>query len=94
METEKIIEEILKKTQAKKKLEFSKLVIIFVGIFCMATWAVAVISWFMWQQFPHEIVQYTGWFAGTAIAYMCKTAYENKPKIEKGGQNDTRTINY
>ena len=79
--TKSEIKELLKSTtQPKRKTEFSKWVIVFVGAFCTATWVVAVISWFMWRDFPHEIVQYTGWFAGTLIAYMLKSGYENATK--------------
>ena len=67
-----------------KKTEFSKCILIFAACICAATWVIAAVSWLMWRDFPTEMVQYTGWFFGAVAAYMGKTAYENKPKIESG----------
>ena len=67
----------------KKKLEFSKCLMVFAVILCAGTWVVAAVSWLIWRVFPAELVQYTAWFFGALIAYMLKSAYENKPKIDK-----------
>lgn len=67
--------------QPKRKTEFSKLIIALGFIFCIGTWIVAVVSWFLWREFPSELTQYTIWYFGTVIAYMIKSGYENKAKI-------------
>ena len=71
-------------TSHKPKLEFSKWLMLFAVILCAGTWVVAAASWVLLGEFPAELVQYTAWFFGALIAYMGKSAYENKPKILKG----------
>ena len=70
--------------QHKPKTEFSKGLIKFLCTLCGGTWVVATVSWFMWREFPHELVQYTSWFFGAVIAYYAKSCYENRAKIDKG----------
>ena len=72
----------------KKGMEFSKWLMIFAALLCGGTWVVAAVSWLLWREFPYELVQYTGWFFGAVIAYMVKSGYENKPKIQRGGGGD------
>jgi len=68
----------------KKKVEFSKKLIlgasIFVGLFCI----VSVASWFIIGDWPREIAEFFIWpFIGIA-SYNAKTAFENRAKIQKG----------
>ena len=72
----------------KKKMEFSKWLMLFAVILCAGTWTIAAISWLLWREFPAELVQYTAWFFGATIAYMLKSGYENKAKIQKGDGED------
>ena len=65
----------------KRKIEFSKLLMIFAVLLCGGTWIVATTAWILWREFPTELVEYTGWFLGAIIAYMFKSGYENKSKI-------------
>ena len=68
----------------KKGMEFSKWLMLFAVLLCAGTWTVAAVSWILWREFPADLVQYTAWFFGALIAYMVKSGYENKSKIEKG----------
>ena len=72
----------IKRGRRKRGMEFSKCILIFAAVICAGTWIVTAVSWFLWRDFPYELVRYTGWFFGAVAAYMGKTAYENKPKIE------------
>ena len=74
----------------KTGMEFSKWLMLFAVVLCGGTWIVAAIAWLMWREFPSELVQYTGWFFGAVIAYMFKSGYENKSKIERGWDGDTK----
>ena len=65
----------------RKKLEFSKCILIFASIVCAGAWFAAAMSWFIWREFPAELVQHTGWFFGAIAAYMGKSGYENREKI-------------
>jgi len=73
-----------KRKVRRKGMEFSKWLLIIVGIPCAGTWIVAAVSWILWREFPLELVEYTRWFFGAIIAYMLKSGYENRPKIQKG----------
>jgi len=69
----------------KKGTEFSKKLMIFASVMYGATWVVAVISWFALGETPRELISYTTWLYGAALAtYSGKSAYENKPKIARG----------
>jgi len=74
----------VRRSPPRKKMEFSKWLMLFAVILCGGTWIVAAVSWVLWREFPAELVQYTAWFFGALIAYMLKSGYENKPKIQKG----------
>jgi hypothetical protein len=67
----------------RKGLEFSKWLMVFAVVICGGTWVVAAASWLMWREYPAELVQFTTWFFGALIAYMLKSGYENKSKIER-----------
>lgn len=84
--TELVTHNLRNATEDKpKKREFSKTLMLFASVLVAATWIAAAASWFMWQEFPYELVRYTTWFYGTAIAfYMGKSGYENREKIKKG----------
>lgn len=67
----------------KKAMEFSKKIMIFASVTYAATWLIAVISWFRMQLLPDELMKYSTFLYGVALAvYGGKSAYENKPKIE------------
>jgi len=67
------------------RTEFSKKLMIYASIMYGATWVVTVISWFALGEVPRELISYTTWLYGAAIAtYSGKSAYENKPKIVRG----------
>src|SRR5215469_2045956 len=72
----------------RKKIEFSKCLMVFASTICAGTWLVSAISWFVWREFPFEAVQYTLGFFGAVAAYMGKSAYENKPKIQNQKPDD------
>ena len=66
-----------------KKLTTSKVLIYLASVFFVVTWGIAIYSWFTSTPFPIELVQYVSVFYGLAqCAYYCKSAYENKAKIE------------
>ena len=69
----------------KPKMEFSKKLIIGASFFYSFMCTVALLSWFLLGEWPREIVEHFSWpFGAAVVSYMCKTAYENKPKIQKG----------
>ena len=71
--------------QIKKKPEFSKKLIIFVSAIFATTWGVALYSWFVGREIPWQLVEIVNWlFGAVAVSYCCKSAYENKFKIENG----------
>ena len=66
-------------------LEFSKKLMVFPSAVYLATWGLAVASWLTTGEVPQELMLYTTGLFGSAFAvYGGKSAYENKPKIEKG----------
>jgi len=67
----------------RRKMEFSKCIMLFISIICGATWIAATVAWFLWREFPTELVEYTQWFFVAAAAYMVKSGYENRAKILK-----------
>ena len=71
--------------RARTRMEFSKKLMIYASVMYGATWIVAVVSWFAFGETPRELISYTTWLYGAAIAtYSGKSAYENKPKISRG----------
>ena len=66
-------------------MEFSKKLLVFASAMFMATWTVIVVTIFVDVEVPWELIETLSWVYGAAVACYCgKTAYENKPKIEKG----------
>ena len=69
--------------------EFSKKLMIFASVVYALTWVMAVISWFAIGEVPQELMLYTTGLYGSVFAvYGGKSAYENKPKIEKGRSSE------
>jgi len=69
----------------KKSMEFSKKLMILTMIIFTGTWIVAVISWFMLETFPSELVAWVSGVTGFEVVfYMHKSKIENKAKIECG----------
>ena len=67
------------------RLEFSKKLMVFASVVYSATWALAITSWLTMGEVPQELMLYTTGLFGSAFAvYGGKSAYENKPKIERG----------
>ena len=84
-----------------KKAATSKRLTWFAGIIYAATWIVVVVSWFILQEIPVELIQYSTLFCLPVFgAYYGKAAYENKYKIiesnkkptKKGAKKDEQTI--
>ena len=49
-----------------------------------ASWLIAVFSWFSMGEIPSYLLQYAHLlYGGCCVSYYCKSAYENKPKIER-----------
>ena len=73
----------------KKKMEFSKKLMVFTSVIFAATWAFAVCAWLAGGAIPWELVEFVNWLYGaTFVSYCGKSAYENKYKIETGrGEN-------
>ena len=74
----------------KRNLEFSKIIMIFISVLCGGTWLIAAVAWFLWREFPVELVEYTKWFFVAAAAYMLKSGYENHAKIKNGREGNTK----
>ena len=71
----------------KQKMEFSKKLMIFVSVIFAATWGIAVYSWIAGGEFPWQLVEFVNWLYGACfVSYCGKSAYENKCKIERGGE--------
>jgi len=78
----------------KAKMEFSKKLItgalFFIGSLCV----VSLLSWFLFDKWPKEIVEHFSWpFVAAIVSYMGKSAYENKPKIETGTNSSEEESN-
>lgn len=86
----KFIEISNKNVYIPPKMEFSKKLILWASFFYGLMCIVAILSWFLIGEWPREVIEHFSWPFGAIIAtYMCKSAYENKPKIEqiwKGGK--------
>ena len=70
------------------RIEFSKLVMIVSFILYVATWFVAVVYMFRFNEVPTDFIQWPSIVFGTeCIVYSIKAAIENKAKIltKKGG---------
>ena len=66
-------------------MEFSKKLLVFASAMYLATWTVIVVTIFIADEAPWELIETLSWVYGAAVAcYCCKTAYENKAKIEGG----------
>jgi hypothetical protein len=80
----------------KKKAQTSKALILFASVMYMLTWIVAVYSWFNSGLLPEELMRYSTYLYGVALAvYGGKAAYENKAKIETmNEQGDTGFKNH
>ena len=64
-------------------MEFSKRLIVFASIMYTATWAVIVISIFLANEPPWQLMENLSWVYGAAIVCYCgKSAYENGAKIK------------
>jgi len=71
----------------KQEMEFSKKLMIFVSLVFALTWCVAVFSWIASGELPGELLEFVNWLYGASfVSYCGKSAYENKYKIEQGGE--------
>jgi len=76
-------------TYKPSKMEFSKKLIIGFFSFCCATGLILIFIWYLTGDWPAEIIQNVLVpLAATVIGYCCKSGYENRAKIEKGGNYD------
>jgi hypothetical protein len=70
-------------------METSKTLILFASVMYVLTWVVAVYSWFTAEALPDELMKYTTYLYGTALAiYGGKSAFENKAKIESSHERE------
>ena len=83
-----IIAEVLKEMNIpKQKMEFSKKLMIFASLIFAATWGLAVYAWIVGGEIPLKLIEIVNWLYGAVfVSYCCKSAYENKCKIERGGE--------
>ena len=78
-----------KQENKPRKMEFSKKLIIFATVIFAASWLIAVFSWFSMGEIPSYLLQYAHLlYGGCCVSYYCKSAYENKPKIERRGGDE------
>ena len=76
-------------SHSRAKMEFSKKLIIGASIFYGIMCVIALMSWFLFGEWPQEIIEHFSWpYAAVITGYMCKSAYENKPKIQRGYHNE------
>ena len=74
-------------TKNREKLEFSKCIMIISTIIFTGTWIVAVVSWFLWRDFPSGLIIFISLgYCLESSAYMGKSAYEYKAKINNTWQ--------
>jgi len=70
-------------------MEFSKKLILGTLIFIGMAFIASIVSWHVVDDWPREIAEFFVWpFILGVVGYMCKSAYENKAKIERGYKND------
>ena len=84
-------EEVLRNARVKQrtarpaKMEFSKKIILLALFYFGASCIVSLVSWFITGDWPREIFEEFSWpFAVIVTGYLCKSAYENKYKIQGG----------
>ena len=74
----------MKEPKERPRMEFSKKLMILSTAIFAATWIIAVFSWFYFGEVPGYLLRYSHLLYGACCcSYYCKTAYENKPKIER-----------
>ena len=72
------------------KMEFSKKLTAFATAIYGLTWAVAVVSWFMYREFPQPLMEYGTWLYGATLAfYKTKALIENKSKYGSGQEDES-----
>jgi len=68
------------------RMEFSKKLIVFTSFIYGLSWIMAAYSLFILGEIPWELIRDINLLYGAScVSYYCKSAYENKPKIEKWG---------
>jgi len=86
---EQMMVDVMRKMQKPPKphkMEFSKKLVLAFFIFCGILSVVFVVMWYLTGEWPQEIFEAVLYPLAVAIfGYLCKSAYENKPKIEKWG---------
>jgi len=80
------------KHKIKKKMEFSKKLMVFSSLMYAATWAVTMYSWFVFSTIPDGLKEMATWLFGATVAfYNAKSVMDHKfnypprsmPKDEK-----------
>lgn len=72
-----------RKVASRKKLTVTHKLIITATIMYIATWIVAVVSWFMYREISEELLKYGTYLYGAALAtYTGKSAYEYGKKYD------------
>ena len=68
----------------KTKLDTSKKLLYFITALYAVSWVIVVVTLLVHGETPWELIRYTTLlFTAECVVYGCKSAYENKPKIER-----------
>jgi len=79
---EKIID-VKINVEPKKRMQFSKKIVIFASVVYAVILTVCVVSWFMYREYPVDFKENATWLYGAALAfYNAKACIENKCKID------------
>ena len=69
----------------KKKMQFSKKIVMFSCVMYACTWAACIAAWFLYGTYPEEFISLATWLFGSSLAfYGAKACIENKAKIDSG----------
>jgi hypothetical protein len=65
-------------------MEFSKKLMVFACVLVAFTFFTTFAAWVFEREPPNDLIGFATWFSAPIVAYMAKSAYENKAKIESG----------
>jgi len=85
IESNRALQNQISRKEPKPKAEFSKIMMIFASVLCGGTWIVAVVAYFLGLDFPTDLAGFAlAFYGAVSVAYMAKSGYENRAKIECG----------
>jgi len=67
----------------RKHIEFSKLLMIFACMVIATALAVAILNWHKTGEGLDYILSLARWMGAPVVAYMAKSGYENRAKVEQ-----------